>query len=180
MAAGRQNYPHVGTGCTLWAKRIRERNKSDIKPSLGLKLVESLNLATIMGLPLATCVYFLANRLLSISVAERADKEVLGFFLTWLAVTVLAFIRQDKLQWRVMAVINSVACLSVPLINAITTNGNIINYFLHKQWTLFMFDALFLVFSFLFYVQSKKLCTATTREKAINASSSNKLTGQQG
>ena len=170
----------IGTGCTLWAKRIRERNKSDIKPSLGLKLVESLNLATIMGLPLATCVYFLANRLLSTSVTERADKEVLAFFLTWLAVAVLAFIKQDKLQWRVMAVINSVACLSVPLINAITTNGNIITYFLHKQWTLFMFDALFLVFSFLFYVQSKKLCTATTREKAINASSSNKLTGQQG
>ncbi|ATC88312.1 PepSY-associated TM helix domain-containing protein [Pseudoalteromonas arctica] len=169
----------IGSGCIMWAKRIRERTKNNVKPSFGLKLVEGLNLATIMGLPLATCAFFIANRLLSPTTAERADKEILAFFLTWLAVAILALIKRDTLQWRVMAAINAVACLSVPVINALTTNGSIVSYLMHKQWALFTFDALFLLFSILFFIQTEKLRTAKNNSKIISPSQSNNLKRQK-
>ena len=149
----------------MWAKRLRERMKKNTQPSWGLKLVEGLNLGTLMGLPLATSAFFLANRLLSKQVAERADKEILAFFLTWLCVFIIAFVKRDKLQWCVMAAINSIACFSVPLVNALTTQGNIISYLRHEQWALFMFDSLFLAFGLLFLLQTEKLRTALQAKK---------------
>ncbi len=155
----------IATGCIMWAKRLRERMKKNTQPSWGLKLVEGLNLGTLMGLPLATSAFFLANRLLSKQVAERADKEILAFFLTWLCVFIIAFVKRDKLQWCVMAAINSIACFSVPLVNALTTQGNIISYLRHEQWALFMFDSLFLAFGLLFLLQTEKLRTALQAKK---------------
>ena len=168
----------IASSCILWAKRIRERAKSDKKPSFGLKLVEGLNLTTIMGLPLATCGFFLANRLISPEAAGRADKEVLAFFLTWLAVAVIALLKRDKLQWRVMAAVNGLACLSVPIVNMLTTNGNIVSYLMHKQWALFTFDALFLLFSILFFIQTEKLRTHKKAKKQIRKDEDTKLNEQ--
>ena len=70
-----------------------------------------------------------------------------------------------RLLWRVMAAINALACLSVPAINALTTQGNIVSYLLNKQWALFIFDAVFLLFSILFLVQTEKLRTASSASK---------------
>jgi uncharacterized iron-regulated membrane protein len=164
----------INSGCILWAKRIRERTKNNPKPSYGLKLIEGLNLSTIMGLPLATCAFFLANRLLSPQLPARSDKEILAFFLTWLAVAFIALLKRNTLQWRIMAGINGLACLSVPLVNALTTNGNIVSYLMHKQWALFTFDALFLLFSILFFVQTEKLCTDKQATKSIKQKAPNK------
>lgn len=155
----------IATGCIMWAKRLRERMKKNTQPSWGLKLVEGLNLGTLMGLPLATSAFFLANRLLSKQVAERADKEILAFFLTWLCVFIIAFVKRDKLQWCVMAAINSIACFSVPLVNALTTQGNTISYLRNEQWALFMFDSLFLAIGLLFLLQTEKLRTALQAKK---------------
>lgn len=155
----------IATGCIMWAKRIRERMKKNAQPSWGLKLVEALNLGTLMGLPLATSAFFLANRLISTRAMERADKEILAFFLTWLCVLIIAFVKRDKLQWCVMAAINSIACFSVPVVNALTTQGNIISYLRNEQWALFMFDSLFLLFGLLFLLQTEKLRTALQAKK---------------
>lgn len=155
----------IGSGCIMWAKRIRERMKKNSQPSWGLKLVEALNLGTLMGLPLATCGFFLANRMLSFDTVQRANKEILAFFLTWLLVLVFAFIKQDRLQWRIMAALNGLACLAVPLVNAITTNGNIVSYFMQKQWALFTFDAVFICFAIVFFVQTEKLRTPKHKQQ---------------
>lgn len=160
----------IATGCIMWAKRLRERMKKNTQPSWGLKLVEGLNLGTLMGLPLATSAFFLANRLLSKQVAERADKEILAFFLTWLCVFIIAFVKRDKLQWCVMAAINSIACFSVPVVNALTTEGNIIQYLRNDQWALFMFDSLFLLFGLLFLLQTEKLRTGLQTKKRLHIS----------
>ncbi|MGB2708819.1 MAG: PepSY-associated TM helix domain-containing protein, partial [Pseudoalteromonas nigrifaciens] len=169
----------IASGCIMWAKRLRERMKKNAHPSFGLKLVEGLNLATLMGLPLATCAFFIANRVLSLQVAGRADKEVLAFFLTWLVVAIVALIKRDRVQWRVMAAINSLACLAVPVINALTTNGNIVSYLINKQWALFTFDALFILSGILFFIQTEKLRTAKPTTKAIKKNTSSDLKGQK-
>jgi uncharacterized iron-regulated membrane protein len=155
----------IASGCIMWAKRLRERMKKNAQPSFGLKLVEALNLATLMGLPLATCAFFIANRVLSPQLAGRANKEVLVFFLTWLAVAVIALIKRDRTQWRIMAAINGVACLAVPVVNALTTQGNIVSYLINKQWALFSFDALFMLCAMVFFIQTEKLRTAKQQLK---------------
>jgi hypothetical protein len=64
-----------------------------------------------------------------------------------------------------MAAINSIACFSVPLVNALTTEGNIISYLRNEQWALFMFDSLFLAIGLLFLLQTEKLRTALQAKK---------------
>lgn len=161
----------IASGCIMWAKRIRERMKKQQTASFGLKLVEGLNLATLMGLPLATCAFFIANRLLPITTAERADKEILAFFLAWLAVALFALFKRGKRQWIQLAWLNCAACFSVPLINAITTEGNLISYLINGQWALFSFDLICLVCAALFIVQVKKLRTATSKTAPVKRSS---------
>ncbi|TGE84722.1 PepSY domain-containing protein [Pseudoalteromonas sp. KS88] len=167
----------IATGCIMWAKRIRERMKKDQKASFGLKLVEGLNLATLMGLPLATCAFFIANRLLPLSLTQRADKEILAFFIAWLAVALFSLFKRAKMQWYLLAWVNAVACISVPLINALTTKGGIVSYLLNSQWALFSFDLVCLVCALLFAIQAKKLRTQlhtptpTTRSNRVTKNS---------
>lgn len=161
----------IATGCIMWAKRIRERMKKDQTASFGLKLVEGLNLATLMGLPLATCAFFIANRLLPVSTAQRADKEILAFFITWLAVALFTLFKRAKMQWYLLAWLNAVACISVPLINAFTTKGNLVSYMLNAQWALFSFDLVCLVCALLFILQAKKLRTQLSPPAANTHSS---------
>jgi len=170
----------IATGCIMWAKRLRERLKADQKPSFGLKLVETLNLATLMGLPFATAAFFIANRLLPLELAERADKEILLFFLAWLAMLIIAVSGREKHHWRYSAWLNAIACFLVPVVNALTTDGNWITYLLTKQWALFGIDSAFICAGLLFLLQSKKIPSHKT---VINKAKSNKnrlLKEQQG
>ena len=149
----------IATGCIMWAKRIRERMKKQQTASFGLKLVEGLNLATLMGLPAATCAFFIANRLLPFNLAERSDKEILAFFLTWLAVALFALFKRATAQWQQLAWLNAGGCIAVVLINALTTDGNIISYLKNGQWALFSVDFLCVIFAGLFVIQAKKIRT---------------------
>ncbi|WP_404343342.1 PepSY-associated TM helix domain-containing protein [Pseudoalteromonas mariniglutinosa] len=150
----------IATGCIMWARRLRERMKAQHTASLGLKLVEALNLATLMGLTLATCAFFIANRLLPLDIAGRADKEILAFFLAWLAVTLLALFKRGKKQWWQCAWLNAFACLSVPVVNAFSTNGNVVSYALQQQWSLLACDLLFIVAALACIAQATKIRTA--------------------
>ncbi|PCK31172.1 PepSY-associated TM helix domain-containing protein [Pseudoalteromonas piscicida] len=149
----------IATGAVMWAKRLRQKLKGDKKPSIGLKLVESLNLGTIMGLPAATAIFFHANRMLPTELAGRADKEVLAFFVTWGVVIVCALCKSDKLAWLQSARLNAILWGLLPLVNMLTTDGNLVSYLFNGQWVLFGFDALAISIAAGFMLQAKKLQT---------------------
>ncbi|MBQ4846758.1 PepSY-associated TM helix domain-containing protein [Pseudoalteromonas sp. MMG005] len=153
----------IASGAVMWAKRIRARMKSNEQPGLGLKLVEALNLATLMGLPVATTAFFYANRLLPNDLSNRADMEVHLFFVTWLCVTVFAIYRAGTKQWKQLAQLNVILWLLLPICNALTTQGNLISYLLEQQWILAGFDLLCILTAFGFFIQMNKLAT---QEKA--------------
>jgi uncharacterized iron-regulated membrane protein len=152
----------IGSGAVMWAKRIRERMKPDQKDSFGLRLVECLNLATIMGLPIATATFFLANRLLPNNFAGRAEAEVNLFFMGWLAVALFSLYKAGTSQWRQLAQFNAVLWLGLPICNALTTQGNLLSYILKGQWVLAGFDILCLITAAVFYKQSLKLARKET------------------
>lgn len=150
----------IASGCVMWAKRLRERQKPAQPVGFGLKLVESLNLAAIMGLPLATAAFFYANRLIPVTNSGRADQEVLVFFLTWATTALFATKWRNTQGWRTLALANALTWLILPLCNALTTQGNLISYVSNGQWALAMFDTMALITATLFFWQSKQLQSA--------------------
>jgi hypothetical protein len=69
----------VATGLILWCvKRAPQQEKQGFK-SFGFRLVENLNIAAIIGLPIAIASYFYANRLISAQLENRSDLEIKTF-----------------------------------------------------------------------------------------------------
>lgn len=158
----------IGSGAVMWAKRIRERMKKTESPSLGLRLVEALNISTIMGLPVATASFFYANRLLSNDFTGRADAEIHAFFLAWLGVAIFSLWRAGAAQWRQLALFNMLIWLALPVCNALTTNGNTVSYILNQQWVLAGFDTLCILSALAFYFQSKTLAAKPVVNLSVN------------
>ncbi|MFC3032595.1 PepSY-associated TM helix domain-containing protein [Pseudoalteromonas fenneropenaei] len=147
----------LASGAVMWAKRIRERMKTADSASFGLQLVESLNLATIMGLPLACCAFFYANRLLPSTVAGRSEKEILAFFLTWLACIIVASKRKDTTQWRRFALLNACCWALLPLVSALQIDTNLINAFMSGKTLLWAFDVVCFITAAVFGYQALHL-----------------------
>ena len=76
----------LATGLVLWVVKRRKRAiKASASSRFGLILFEKLNIATVVGLPVAIAAYFWANRILPLGIANRADWEIHCLFLCWLA-----------------------------------------------------------------------------------------------
>ncbi|KZN34042.1 hypothetical protein N480_22895 [Pseudoalteromonas luteoviolacea S2607] len=158
----------IASGCIMWAKRIKERLKPTQTASFGLKLVETLNIATIMGLPLATAGFFYANRLLPPDMVARADKEVLVFFVVWLATTLFTSLFRDKRAWQWLAYCNAAIWLLLPVCSALTTHSNLLTYIQDGKWILASFDLAFITTALVFYLQAKKLANKATANKSVS------------
>ena len=87
----------VATGLLLWT--VARLPKGNAPRGFGLRLVQGLNVATIAGLPAALAGYFLANRLLPVTLADRAEWEVRAFFAVWLLVALAAVLRAHPRVW---------------------------------------------------------------------------------
>ena len=87
----------VATGLLLWS--VARLPKPGARPSLGLRLVDGLNLAAIAGLPAGIAAYFLANRLLPLGLDARADWEIRIFFGAWAVLALIAPFRPRARVW---------------------------------------------------------------------------------
>lgn len=150
----------IASGCMMWAKRIRERLKQPA--SFGLRLVETLNLGTVLGLPLATAGYFYANRLLPLDLPGRAQWEIHTFFLCWLVLLLLASWRRDQQSWRFGCMLVAAALAGVPLLNMLTTEHSLFSYVQQGQWALAGFELTCLLFALCFLLLARGLSPLTS------------------
>ena len=88
----------VATGLVLWS--VARLPKAGERTFPGLRLVQALNIGSVAGLPGAIAAYFLANRLLPLDVASRAEWEIAAFFGFWLLVTLAALAGAQRRAWR--------------------------------------------------------------------------------
>jgi len=111
----------VGTGLVLWA--IKRRQRAETRAArFGVALVERLNVATVLGLPIAMAGFLLSNRLLPTIMANRADMEVwIGFFGTWIVAALYALWRRPAETWQVLLVVATAIWAAVPLAGWLTT-----------------------------------------------------------
>jgi len=130
----------IGTGLVLWiVKRRRQHlatSNARVWESVGLRLVERLNVGTIAGLPLAIAAYFWANRLLSVELANRASREFDALFAVWLLAFCYAFLRPLHRAWIELLWAVCVAFALLPVINALTTSRHLAGSLAQGDWVM--------------------------------------------
>jgi len=131
----------IATGLVLWAVKRRQRSeKVGEAPHFGLHLVERLNVATIIGLPVAIAAYFWANRLLPLAMPDRAAWEVNCLFLAWLLLFLHAALRPASRVWQEQAWLAAVAFAALPLVNTLTTSRHLGHSLPAGDWVMAGFD----------------------------------------
>lgn len=175
----------IASGSLLWAIKIRQKQQKSIskgmKPTLGLRLVEGLNLTFIGGLPLATATFFYANRLLPITIDNRAQWEANSFFITLGLVAVLACINRGQASWRAVLRGAALGFIGIPLLNGLTSPSDLASNITLHQWTLVGFDLLCVILGGVLWFAAKKLAAKSqTSEPQVakprkNRSQTNKL-----
>ncbi len=134
----------VATGALLWAVKTRQSHAKRIaatgRTPFGLRLVEALNLGVIAGLPIAIAVYFWANRLVPVDLAQRQATEIQAFFAAWALAAVLGQWRPTRAMWRVQLWAGAVLFAGLPLLNALTTSTHLGVTLLHGPAVVAGFD----------------------------------------
>ncbi len=167
----------IATGMLLWVEKRRFKYENKQAPTKGYILVNRINAGVIIGLPMAIAVYFIANRLLPVEIANRGAWEINALFISLGLFIIYPFLRPLKKFWIEMLVGAAILCFAVPIINALTTDKNIIATALAQDWTLFSFDLTMLLFGGMFIfaavrVQQRSLQPA---KKKSNRASPKKL-----
>ncbi|MFH6784436.1 MULTISPECIES: PepSY-associated TM helix domain-containing protein [Methylobacterium] len=111
----------VGSGLVLWT--VARLPKAGAATGFGWRIVHTLNLGTIAGLPAGIALYFLANRLLPLDLAGRADWEVRAFFGAWILVAVAGAWPAPRRAWRLALAAVAGLFVAVVVADAATACG---------------------------------------------------------
>lgn len=134
----------IATGMVLWATKRKEKARRTGVNNSGLKLVEYSNVGIIVGLPIAIAVYFFANRIIPIDVLHRESWEINSLFITWFIILISPFILAKKFTiqalWIKQLLLASTLYLSLPILNAITSDKNVVSALLQGDWVIAGFD----------------------------------------
>lgn len=105
----------IASGLLLWSLKRQIQYKSP-KFHFGYYLVDRLNIASFIGLPIAMLSYFLVNRLIS-SPSADLNYEIYTFFSVWMLSFVLALFTPKQYLWKSQIVIFALLAFSLPLYN---------------------------------------------------------------
>lgn len=119
----------VATGALLWGVKERQKYAKAVakggRVGFGLRLVDALNIGAIAGLPIAFGAYFWSNRLLPLTLDNRAAAEANCFFIAWGAALLLAQIRPTRAMWRFQLIVGALLLAGLPLLNVFTTGTHL-------------------------------------------------------
>ena len=154
----------IATGLVLWTAKRRPVRQTRDRPSAGWRLVDALNVGTIVGLPIAMAAFFWANRLLPVELGGRANLEAGCFFLAWLLAIGHAALRPSARAWTEQLATAALLYAALPVVNAATTGSHLGATVPRGDWVLAGFDLTMLA--------SGLLLAWTARHVARNATKS--------
>ncbi len=160
FASGLLGCGMIGTGLVLWTVKRRRFHLNEDRGSqehFGLRLVESLNVATIAGLPLAVAGFFWANRLLPIGMMDRAAWEYHSLFALWLGTFFYALGRPLRRAWIELLWASCFAFAAVPVLNALTTERGLPASLAQGDWVFAGFDLTMLGLAAAFACMARKV-----------------------
>ncbi|WP_218573512.1 PepSY-associated TM helix domain-containing protein [Rheinheimera lutimaris] len=152
----------IATGLVLWSEKRLKKLHADNKIPFGQQLVRWLNAGVILGLPLAVAAYFYANRLLPLTLENRAEMEIHCFFAGWAFMLLYPLLRGISNSWREGAMLTALAYLLLPLLSVLTVPRNILSYRFPADTTLLAVDLMLLLSAGGFFL----LWRFTVRRKA--------------
>jgi uncharacterized iron-regulated membrane protein len=106
----------------------------------GFRLVARLNITAVVGLPAGIAAYFLANRLLPLGMAGRAEWEVHSLFILWGGTLVWAIARPERRAWVESLALTSALFAAVPIVNALTVPRNLVTGLMSGDGLFVAFD----------------------------------------
>lgn len=118
----------MATGAILFVVKRRARHLGEFGGATArvYRLIEGLNVAAVAGLALACAGYLWANRLVPPGIEDRAARELWVFFGVWLLALAHAMVRPPARAWMEQSTALAVFCLSLPVMNAMTTGDHVI------------------------------------------------------
>lgn len=125
----------IATGLILWTVKRKRKLLVEGRRHFGVRLVETLNIGTIVGFPASVAALFLANRLLPLDVHDRAEAEISWFFAAWGLSYIYAALRPVRRGWIETLAAAAAMFAAVPVVNALTTERNVIASMLVGDWT---------------------------------------------
>lgn len=148
----------IATGLVLWAAKRRQRaERPDGAAHFGLRLVERLNIGTIVGLPIAIAAYLWANRLLPLDLPQRGAWEVHVMFIVWAVMLLHATLRPPSRAWIEQFGLAAAAFALLPILNAVTTDRHLAHSLATDDWVFAGFDLTMLGLGLVFLWSARKL-----------------------
>lgn len=132
----------IATGLIIWLNKRLDKVK---QRHIGHFIVERLNIATIIGLPLAIITYFMSNRLLSIDIENRAGSEIQVFLLAWLVCFLHSFLRPARKAWIEQLLIGALACYLLPIIDLYQDSQRMKDAIINANYTYLTFNIFILL-----------------------------------
>lgn len=148
----------IASGLVLWTtKRKPQQMKKPNGPDFGYRLVDQLNVGTIVGLPISIAIYFYANRLLPLSMANRGDWEVNVMFISWALFLLYPTLRPVGKAWVEQLQFGAIIFLLLPVVNLLTTDKHLGITLMHGDWNFAGFDLTMIVIGIAFALTSIKV-----------------------
>lgn len=130
----------VASGLVLWTVKRRAKLPDPERPHFGFRLVERLNIGFIAGAPAGIAAYFLANRLLPLDLANRADWEINSLFIVWGGLFVWTLARSARRAWWETLATCALLFALVPVVSTLTTGRGLPASLMAGDWLFVGFD----------------------------------------
>ncbi|TLX45110.1 hypothetical protein C1E24_20680 [Pseudoalteromonas phenolica] len=135
----------IASGMVLWTVKRRTKAIKSGGGSFGYRFTEGLNLACLLGLPAGIAMYLIANRVLPLELSERTLWEVNSLFITFSAFILVAvakaIAKKADSAWVSLTFLTGFLYVLVPIVNAITTEHNLLLSVLNQNWVFVGVDA---------------------------------------
>lgn len=137
----------IASGLLLWSLK-RQLQKKNEQFHFGYYLVNRLNTALILGLPIAMLGYLYANRIVSIK-ADSPNYEIYTFFCLWLFSLIVALVSKQQYLWKTQLKLIIVMTLALPIFNLCYLFSNHYIHSIQDYWLFFRVDVMIWMFAFL-------------------------------
>lgn len=133
----------IASGLLLWSLKRQIQNKSN-QFNLGHYLVDRLNIATFIGLPIAMLAYMFTNRFVQIT-ETTPNYEIYSFFVVWALSLIIALFTKKQYLWQSQVAILGIVAIALPIYDLIyLLNHRVVTDF-QSYWAFLRVDLFFIL-----------------------------------
>lgn len=145
----------IASGLLLWSLKRQIQNKTH-RFHFGHYLVNRLNIAAIIGLPIAMLSYLYTNRLLQVQ-ATGPNYEIYSFFIVWLMSFLFALMTPQQYLWKSQLKLFIGLALALPILNLYYLISNHYVISIQQYWAFLRVDLMIVLFALLAIFLHRKI-----------------------